>query len=945
MAKDKDYDWKKANWWDYPEDDDVEVKEIEIDLDKFLLPKEYAYGGGVGHLMEPSQTYHQYHDFTAPMTVGAMVDNMYNRGGRVNLYNGGNPHAGGYKSSSSKSVGGKGRGRQDPMGGHAHQTAAEMRAAAPDQFGGGMNISHGGGDGNKLVDTTNYPGKVTEKVVEKFYKPPVDKTNEFFSNLKKYQTLNKNDGLGIGYFRNEGPKKISKELLTNALSTLSLEYPDIKIQNKDGFINTENLKAVVDSAILDGKISPMEGLTLTQSIGTEGDPSGIGVDYSNNFLNFNTGDIGSGTYGLGTNYNLGDLNLKTDFNVVNDNLDSKKLAFDYGDGTLTGSQQTYPNSKFQINEAELNKDFNINDNFKVGIDGKVKNLKSDGSTLFTDQSLTPSLTFNKNIGDGKLSANISKEIIEGGDTANLGVGYNNNGFYARGDDLLSEDRTGIVGYQKNIGDFTDDGKGLGFTVGGEKNIFDDEWTAGLGLNYKFNKGGRVALQNGSNWWDNLSAPGMNVYNAMKDAGHDDATIQGQLSLLGYYDADAGTPDPTPDPTPGQGGGQGGSGGDSPYAGQVVDQTDYSFNKKNYAPGGKLEVNPAALGMSFEKASPPQGIINQVFQKPGRTLTSFASPTTGGNITGPAEEGFMSQVAEGIAIDPAGRTREELRQLYDNYGPWLGRKSNYANARVPGKGGQIIGGIVGAAAGIPGLGFLGGIGSGKDKSMQSKYGVEGGFGGGNTKFRDEFGLSVVDDSKRLFGKRDRNYLDRMEEQMGKSIDFFGGTRTSLFGGKKLDKTGSSVENFAERWANFDDLDAADQQALINEMKAINSFKAKQMLAYKNRIATEKIDEDWKQQQKDIKDKKKQQEKLEAATAAQKAQILKNQQEAAKFGDKPQAIYHQDTRSQDRGGRDIGSRVSDSYEKQQSNQYAMIAKGGIAQYAPKKKGIASMFTRRR
>ena len=38
-----------------------------------------------------------------------------------------------------------GRGRQDPMGGHAHQTADEMRAAAPDQFGGGMNISHGGG--------------------------------------------------------------------------------------------------------------------------------------------------------------------------------------------------------------------------------------------------------------------------------------------------------------------------------------------------------------------------------------------------------------------------------------------------------------------------------------------------------------------------------------------------------------------------------------------------------------------------------------------------------------------------------------------------------------------------------------------------------------------------------------------------------------------------------
>ena len=42
----------------------------------------------------------------------------------------------------------KGVGRQDPMGGWAHQTSAEMIAAAPDQFGGGMTISHGGsGDG------------------------------------------------------------------------------------------------------------------------------------------------------------------------------------------------------------------------------------------------------------------------------------------------------------------------------------------------------------------------------------------------------------------------------------------------------------------------------------------------------------------------------------------------------------------------------------------------------------------------------------------------------------------------------------------------------------------------------------------------------------------------------------------------------------------------------
>jgi len=70
----KDYDWTKANWWDYPEDDDVEVKEIEVDVSDLMLPKEYAYGGGVGTLFEPTPTYHQYHDMTAPITYGTMMD-------------------------------------------------------------------------------------------------------------------------------------------------------------------------------------------------------------------------------------------------------------------------------------------------------------------------------------------------------------------------------------------------------------------------------------------------------------------------------------------------------------------------------------------------------------------------------------------------------------------------------------------------------------------------------------------------------------------------------------------------------------------------------------------------------------------------------------------------------------------------------------------------------
>jgi len=43
-----------------------------------------------------------------------------------------------------------------------------------------------------------------------------------------------------------------------------------------------------------------------------------------------------------------------------------------------------------------------------------------------------------------------------------------------------------------------------------------------------------------------------------------------------------------------------------------------------------------------------------------------------------------------------------------------------------------------------------------------------------------------------------------------------------------------------------------------------------------------------------------------------------------------IFHQDTRSEDKGGRDIGTRVSESYEKQQSDKYGMLAKGGLVNH---------------
>jgi hypothetical protein len=382
---------------------------------------------------------------------------------------------------------------------------------------------------------------------------------------------------------------------------------------------------------------------------------------------------------------------------------------------------------------------------------------------------------------------------------------------------------------------------------------------------------------------------------MNVTGATDQEIADRLSSLGLYTPGGTTTTPPPATTQPIGY-QGRDDNDGP---SIVDLTDYSFNKKNYAPGEKLEVNPAAFGMSFEKASPPQGIINQALQTPGRTLTSFASPTTGGNITGPAEEGFMSQVVD---IDPAGRTREQLRQQYDSYNRFFGAPSNFAAARTPGKAGQVFGTLVGAAAGIPfvgaGIDALSKMGGG-DKSLQTKYGVEGGFGGGNTKFRDEFGLSVIDDNKRIFGKRDRNYVDRMTERLGELADFFGG----------------KIEGF-----DINNLDPAT----LSKMKGINSFYTKQVQAYLDRIEVERINEAQKQK-----------ERMEASAAnrAEAAAITKRLEK--EFRDASGGGF--DVKGPDTSANPTGK----SNRASQERGFALHgAKGGSVPT-----GLATMFTRRR
>jgi hypothetical protein len=395
--------------------------------------------------------------------------------------------------------------------------------------------------------------------------------------------------------------------------------------------------------------------------------------------------------------------------------------------------------------------------------------------------------------------------------------------------------------------------------------------------------------------------------------------------MGLYDPNASTPDPTPDPGQSQGQGQSGGRGSGQDVGYVGRQ-DYSFNKKNYGPGQKLEINPAAFGMSFpDQPSGPkkEGIINQAIDSftslPTRSLSSFASPTTGGNIVGPAEQGFMGQTLD---IDPAGRTREEIRSLYDNYNRFLGRTSNFADARQKGKAGQVLGSLVGAAAGIPFVGsgiemFTNAFGPRGDKSLQSKYTVDN-VGFGNTGMRDEFGLFTGqrnDGFLGIFGDpTGRDYTDRMNERLGELTDFFG----------------SRIEGF-----DINNLDAET----LDKMKDINGFYTKQIQAYKQRLAVEDINK----RTRDAVEAQKIQEELAAAAAAKdKAAAL------AAIKKQGQADYNPNIHGPTNYGRDSQGNQSFDFGGGfgiGSDGGPVSNRTGRGRTGYSEGGLATMFTRRR
>jgi hypothetical protein len=376
------------------------------------------------------------------------------------------------------------------------------------------------------------------------------------------------------------------------------------------------------------------------------------------------------------------------------------------------------------------------------------------------------------------------------------------------------------------------------------------------------------------------------------------------------------PDPTPTPTPtdpspiqniiGQ------NLNDNQANKNLVDTTDYTtFDKRNYFPGGKLEINPGALQIGFNPdgsakgiASFPQTAQQQAFQSrldaggpfygPEQQLAIQAgtSPTKMGAMdkgyfTGQkeyktprtiGEQVYASQLSQGdtsklrdfmeanIEGLPGNLSRQELVDMYNNYNQFLGRQSNYATARLPGTFGKMIDYFPGIGTVKRGLETV--FGKPGDKSMRTKYSVDNaGYGQGTQ--RDEFGVFTGQKNDGFLGilgnPTGPDYLDRMNERVDELTDFFSGDRVT-FGGKKKEGTFKSVDNFKERMANFDNMDEADQQALINEMKDINGFYTKQFFAYKkNRIPIETRNKEFAEQTR----QKELQAKIEAEIAKGKS----------------------------------------------------------------------------
>jgi len=313
-----------------------------------------------------------------------------------------------------------------------------------------------------------------------------EQENEMFKMVEEFQTLKKKGIIRPDLSFRNFKKMKEQSLLKNKILELDIKYPEKEIINKEtGALNKENLKKAIDQAQVDLEISPIDGLTLRRSLNTEGEQSITSGEYTIGNFDFSSPNLEEGKLTSGANFNLGDLNLTAAANTNDSELLNSELGFNYNN-ELKGS--VFNEDDYRETNIELDKTFKLADNINANLTGSAGTQTFDGET-YKSSDLKPKLSYN----NGILSADISKEILEGGSIPNLNLALEKNGFYARGDNLLSEDRGGTLGYEKTLGDKEGD---IFFTAGGEIEPFSGDKTFGIGAKYVFNKGGRVKKASG-----------------------------------------------------------------------------------------------------------------------------------------------------------------------------------------------------------------------------------------------------------------------------------------------------------------------------------------------------------------------------------------------------------------------------------------------------------------
>ena len=359
---------------------------------------------------------------------------------------------------------------------------AEMRQGSAE--GGIMRVAYNQAG---LVDKNDPIGKVKSEILEKILEnqpKQINKEAEMFRTVEEFKKLKSENP----FFKNmdfatfQEIKNKQKNLFSNKLVELNLKYPDKKFITDDGFVDKKLAKETIDQAIGELELSPTEGLTLVRAINTQGDQSKTSGTFNIGNFNFYSPNIEEGILKTDAAFNFGDLNLTGKADTKDSKLLSSELGFNLNNelmGSVTNADD------FRRTNLALDKKFDLPKNFKVGATGNVDTFTIDGKT-YKSSDLTPSLSYN----DGILSADVSKEILKGGSIPNLNLALNKNGFFAKGSNLLSEDRGGSLGYEKTVGS---PDSNLFYTIGGEIDPFSGEKTAGAGIKLKFEKGGLARM--------------------------------------------------------------------------------------------------------------------------------------------------------------------------------------------------------------------------------------------------------------------------------------------------------------------------------------------------------------------------------------------------------------------------------------------------------------------